>query len=217
MARFSAVTSDDSGSDLDDVGDREPVVEEADHDEQDSGSSAESSSSDSDMLEDELLPQKDDSGSGSDVSQHHSDDDDDDDHDEGDDEDDHDHDHDDEGKDLIPTRPHLHLGTSSSSKPRADPSIIPWAQHIGVDAQKMHVMQTSLFRMPEEAAAIRALDAHPPPTTTRRVVVGAKPLHRKHSRESDGDPARFESREVRWAVFFFVVVVVTKTKMIVFR
>ncbi|KAK7031341.1 nuclear pore complex protein Nup98-Nup96 [Favolaschia claudopus] len=29
------------------------------------------------------------------------------------------------------------------SRPRTDTTIIPWAQHIGMDAQKMHVMQTS--------------------------------------------------------------------------
>ncbi|KAJ6591833.1 nuclear protein 96-domain-containing protein [Mycena vulgaris] len=68
-------------------------------------------------------------------------------------------------------------------RPRADPTLIPWAQHIGVDAQKMHVMQTSLFRVPEEAAAIRA--AEKPPQS----------LNRKHSRDSDGDGLRFESKE----------------------
>src|ERR1700683_3693957 len=30
---------------------------------------------------------------------------------------------------------------------RGDPTSIPWAQQLRVDAQKMHVMQTSLFRM----------------------------------------------------------------------
>ncbi|KAG5220771.1 ubiquitin-conjugating enzyme [Salix suchowensis] len=39
-----------------------------------------------------------------------------------------------------------------------DPSLIPWAQQVGVDAQKMLVMQTSLFRMPEEAAALKEIE-----------------------------------------------------------
>ncbi|GLB42170.1 putative nuclear protein 96 [Lyophyllum shimeji] len=85
--------------------------------------------------------------------------------------------------------------SSSASPPppriRGDPTIIPWAQHIGVDAQKMHVMQTSLFRMPEEAAALRALDQ--PARTNLRVPL--QPLNRKHSRDSDGDGLRIDSRE----------------------
>lgn len=77
------------------------------------------------------------------------------------------------------------------SRPRADPTLIPWAQHIGVDAQKMHVMQTSLFRVPEEAAAMRAVQR---PTHVSLQV--PRPLSRKHSRDSDGDGLRFESKEV---------------------
>ncbi|KAF5379022.1 hypothetical protein D9615_006077 [Tricholomella constricta] len=85
--------------------------------------------------------------------------------------------------------------SSSSSPPppraRGDPTIIPWAQHIGVDAQKMHVMQTSLFRMPEEAAALKALNQQPRPN----LRVPLQPLNRKHSRDSDGDGLRIDSRE----------------------
>ncbi|KAF8069104.1 nuclear protein 96-domain-containing protein [Lyophyllum atratum] len=85
--------------------------------------------------------------------------------------------------------------SSSVSPPpprtRGDPTIIPWAQHIGVDAQKMHVMQTSLFRMPEEAAALKALNQ--PSRTNLRVPL--QPLNRKHSRDSDGDGLRTDSRE----------------------
>ncbi|KAJ7132067.1 nuclear protein 96-domain-containing protein [Mycena epipterygia] len=76
------------------------------------------------------------------------------------------------------------------SRPRADPTLIPWAQHIGVDAQKMHVMQTSLFRVPEEAAALRAAEK---PVRVHLQVPQA--LNRKHSRDSDGDGLRFESKE----------------------
>ncbi|KAJ3514528.1 hypothetical protein NLJ89_g2324 [Agrocybe chaxingu] len=80
----------------------------------------------------------------------------------------------------------------------ADPTIIPWAQHVGVDAQKMHVMQTSFFRMPEEAAALRAMN-QPPKTKgpAIRLDLGSKgqSVNRKHSRDSDGDGLRMDSRE----------------------
>ncbi|KAF8962583.1 nuclear protein 96-domain-containing protein [Flammula alnicola] len=81
---------------------------------------------------------------------------------------------------------------------RGDPTIIPWAQHVGVDAQKMHVMQTSLFRMPEEAAALKSLNE---PTKARtpgvRLDVNLKnqAMSRKHSRDSDGEGLRLDSRE----------------------
>ncbi|KAJ7457116.1 hypothetical protein B0H11DRAFT_214229 [Mycena galericulata] len=76
------------------------------------------------------------------------------------------------------------------SRPRGDPTLIPWAQHIGVDPQKMHVMQTSLFRVPEEAAAMRAVEK-----PARFYLQVPQPLNRKHSRDSDGDGVRFESKE----------------------
>jgi nuclear pore complex protein Nup98-Nup96 len=82
--------------------------------------------------------------------------------------------------------------TSPPSRNRGDPTIIPWAQHVGVDAQKMHVMQTSLFRMPEEAAALRAMNQ----PTKPNLRVPLQPLNRKHSRDSDGDGLRFDPREV---------------------
>lgn len=82
----------------------------------------------------------------------------------------------------------------------ADPTIIPWAQRIGVDAQKMHVMQTSLFRMPEEAAALKALHQDEGPKTSRKrlnLVSPPKRLTKKHGREPDADAFRSDSREVR--------------------
>ncbi|RDB27909.1 Nuclear pore complex protein Nup98-Nup96 [Hypsizygus marmoreus] len=85
--------------------------------------------------------------------------------------------------------------SSSSSPPpqraRGDPTIIPWAQQIGVDAQKMHVMQTSLFRVPEEAAALKNLNQ----PTRQNLRVPLQQLNRKHSRDSDGDGLRMDSRE----------------------
>ena len=85
-----------------------------------------------------------------------------------------------------------------SNNPQDDPTIIPWAKHVGVDAQTMHVMQTSLFRMPEEAAALKALQQAPKPTTAVRLDVSARnqTVNRKHSRDSDGDGLRIDSREV---------------------
>ncbi len=74
-----------------------------------------------------------------------------------------------------------------------DPTIIPWAREIGVDPQKMHVMQTSLFRMPEEEKALKALnEPHP-----RRRLILTSNLSRKHSRDSEGDGLRADSRQVR--------------------
>ncbi|CCL99212.1 uncharacterized protein FIBRA_01227 [Fibroporia radiculosa] len=73
----------------------------------------------------------------------------------------------------------------------ADPTIIPWARELGVDAQKMHVMQTSLFRMPEEEAALKALSR---PATRRKPSLFAS-LNRKHSRDSEGEGLRADSRQ----------------------
>ncbi|KAF6764293.1 nucleoporin nup189 [Ephemerocybe angulata] len=82
--------------------------------------------------------------------------------------------------------PSSRLSPTEPSGPRQN--IIPWARHVGVDAQKMHVMQTSLFRMPEEAAALKALNNQPP---SRPKTISTLPpptrLSRKHSRDSDGD------------------------------
>jgi len=88
------------------------------------------------------------------------------------------------------TRPTVRV--SPPRRSRGDPTIIPWAQHIGVDAQKMHVMQTSLFRMPEEAAALKAQKQPIRP----QLRIPPQSLNRKHSRESEGDSLRLESREV---------------------
>ncbi|PSR73990.1 hypothetical protein PHLCEN_2v10221 [Hermanssonia centrifuga] len=74
----------------------------------------------------------------------------------------------------------------------ADPSITPWAREVGVDPQKMHVMQASLFRVPEEEAAMKAA-AQP---ISRRQLVLPSAVSRKHSRDSDGDGLRADSRQV---------------------
>lgn len=78
---------------------------------------------------------------------------------------------------------------------RGDPTIIPWAQQLGVDAQKMHVMQTSLFRMPEEAAAMKSINK-PAAGTSRPKLQFPQIMNRKHSRDSEGDGIRIDPREV---------------------
>jgi len=91
--------------------------------------------------------------------------------------------------------------SSSTSPPpgaaHGDPTIIPWAQHVGVDPQRMHVMQTSLFRMPEEVAELKAMKQPAQPN----LRVPLQTLNRKHSRDSDGDGLRVESREVCRVVY----------------
>lgn len=102
----------------------------------------------------------------------------------------------DDRRPAVRVSPASSSSSSSVSPPprtaRGDPTIIPWAHHVGVDPQKMHVMQTSLFRMPEEAAALKAMNQ--PARSNLQIPV--QPLNRKHSRDSDGDGLRVESREV---------------------
>ncbi|KAF5389513.1 hypothetical protein D9757_004196 [Collybiopsis confluens] len=58
-----------------------------------------------------------------------------------------------------------------------------------VDSQRMHVMQTSLFRMPEEAAALKAMNE-----IADASLRGPALTLRKHGRESDGDIQSRDSR-----------------------
>lgn len=96
---------------------------------------------------------------------------------------------------------HNRTGVQFASTPKSptpaqrtlnNPTIIPWARELGVDAQKMHVMQTSFFRMPEEEAALKALSQ----PTARRKPLPPSLLNRKHSRDSEGEGLRAESRQV---------------------
>ncbi|VDB88876.1 unnamed protein product [Peniophora sp. CBMAI 1063] len=52
--------------------------------------------------------------------------------------------------------------SSVADSMRRSASVPGWAQQVGVDAQKAHVMQASLFRVPEETEALRRLDAQAP-------------------------------------------------------
>ncbi|KAG1753592.1 nuclear protein 96-domain-containing protein [Suillus paluster] len=99
---------------------------------------------------------------------------------------------------LPPTRSRLTASGSASSgesdvdvpAQREDIAVIPWARQVGVDAQKMHVMQTSLFRIPEEAVAIKAMNR-----ATRPHFKLPPTVRRKHSRDSIGDGLRVDSQE----------------------
>lgn len=75
----------------------------------------------------------------------------------------------------------------------ADPTLIPWARDIGVDPQKMHVMQATLFRLPEEAAAMQEVSRQQEP---RRRLIPPATIGRKHSRDSEGEGLRADSRQV---------------------
>lgn len=93
--------------------------------------------------------------------------------------------------------------TSSRSSPGAksnrayhgDPTVIPWAQLVGVDAQKLHVMQASLFRTQDHAAALNALNQAPKDNSPSKGLESGV-TGRKHRRDSDGDALRYDSREV---------------------
>jgi nuclear pore complex protein Nup98-Nup96 len=89
---------------------------------------------------------------------------------------------------------------------RGDPTIIPWAQQLGVDAQKMHVMQTSLFRMPEEAAAMKSSKSRPA-TSAKQLQLPSQSMNRKHSRDSDGDGMRVNPREVRGSLYLITYII----------
>jgi len=84
---------------------------------------------------------------------------------------------------------------------RGDPSIIPWAQRLGIDPQKMHVMHSSLFPAPESAEALKQLNAE----KHDRARLTPNGVHRKHSRDSEGEGLRAATQEVRPTVFSAVV------------
>ncbi|EIW78425.1 hypothetical protein CONPUDRAFT_156410 [Coniophora puteana RWD-64-598 SS2] len=90
-------------------------------------------------------------------------------------------------------RPHSPTSSESDDEMQVqygDSTITPWARHVGVDAQKMHVMQTSLFHMPQEAALLKDMNR---PNRPRFQLSSS--VARKHSRDSDGDGLRVDSRE----------------------
>jgi len=78
-----------------------------------------------------------------------------------------------------------------------DPPTIPRAHQLGVDVQKMNVMQTSLFRMPEQAAALKALQQGKSPGKRLDLASPSMTQPRKHERELDADTSIPEPQEVR--------------------
>src|SRR6266478_5185169 len=82
---------------------------------------------------------------------------------------------------------------------RGDPSIIPWAQRIGIDRQKMHVMHASLFPRPDSNVALIQSNVENPD----RARLTPNGLHRKHSRDSEGEGLRAATQEVCHLSFFF--------------
>jgi len=70
----------------------------------------------------------------------------------------------------------------------------PWPAQVGIEPHRMHVMQTSFFRMPEEQAALKGTTEtlRPPPgklkakQQTEKLLSTSAKLRRKHSRGSEG-------------------------------
>lgn len=86
--------------------------------------------------------------------------------------------------------------SSSESSPRRTrrpgPTSVPWAQQVGVDPNRMHVMQASLFRVPEEEQALK----HALPEKHGHLhLMMSNTLNRKHSRDSEGDGLRAVAQE----------------------
>lgn len=74
-----------------------------------------------------------------------------------------------------------------------DPTLVPWARDIGVDRQRMHVMQTSLFRVPEEEEALKSISQPNLRPSAKRLNLPTGAT-RKHGRDSDGEGVRADSR-----------------------
>ena len=76
------------------------------------------------------------------------------------------------------------------NQPQADPSLISRAQQLGVEPQRMHVMQASLFGLGDGVEGV--------PTRHKALVLSTSlSLSRKHSRDSDGEGLRQDSQQVR--------------------
>lgn len=75
------------------------------------------------------------------------------------------------------------------NQPQVDPSLIPRAQQLGVEPQRMHVMQASLFRLEDGVEGV--------PARHRGLALSSSlSLSRKHSRDSDGEGLRPDSQQV---------------------
>jgi len=75
------------------------------------------------------------------------------------------------------------------NQPQVDPSLIPRAQQLGVESQRMHLMQATLFRAEDGVEGA--------PTPHRALALPSSlSLSRKHSRDSDGEGLRQDSQQV---------------------
>jgi nuclear pore complex protein Nup98-Nup96 len=75
------------------------------------------------------------------------------------------------------------------NQPQVDPSLIPRAHQLGVEPQRMHVMQASLFRPEDGVEGV--------PTHHKALALSSSlNLTRKHSRDSDGEGLRQDSQQV---------------------
>lgn len=84
-----------------------------------------------------------------------------------------------------------------NSRIRPDSSMTAWARQVGVEPQRMHVMQAALFTTddPTDAQEARRLIAIP----------SSSSLHRKHSRDSDGEGLRLDSQQVRIMITYQIL------------
>lgn len=80
--------------------------------------------------------------------------------------------------------------SSPPNQPQVDSSLIPRAQQLGVEPQRMHVMQASLFRPGDDAEGVSARHK-------ALALSSSLSLSRKHSRDSDGEGLRQDSQQVR--------------------
>lgn len=81
-------------------------------------------------------------------------------------------------------------GSPPPIQSQMDPSLISRAHQLGVDPQRMHVMQASLFRPGD---GIEGVSTH----HKALVLASGLSLSRKHSRDSDGEGLRQDSQPVR--------------------
>ncbi|EPQ60401.1 hypothetical protein GLOTRDRAFT_135098 [Gloeophyllum trabeum ATCC 11539] len=81
-----------------------------------------------------------------------------------------------------------------------DRALTPWARSVGVDPQKMKVMQSVFFRLPEQAEALKAEQQQQQQKQAKTpraqsALRKSMKMSRKHGRESDGEMHRFGSQE----------------------
>lgn len=79
--------------------------------------------------------------------------------------------------------PRLRTRRSPSHAHVTDPSIIPWAQQLGIESQRIHVMQAALFNRQQDETS--PLPRQKSPWATLNIPSSQPTLNRKHSRDSE--------------------------------